>query len=196
MSNYILQTSEDNYFDYVEPNAGQIYIRDIAKALSKQCRFNGHCSHFYSVAQHSIHVAELAPPELKVAALLHDAAEAYMGDIPTPLKKLLPEYKQMEIRVEKVIFECYGVPYEKIFDIKRFDLILLATEKRDLMPAAYGENWSMLNGIEPLDQRIRPWNADVAEKEFLNMWDEIWWHGATKTWHKDYNMVAVAPHLK
>ena len=175
MSDYILQTSEDNYFDYLEPNADQIYIRDIAKALSKQCRFNGHCSHFYSVAQHSIHVAEIAPTELKLVALLHDAAEAYMGDIPTPLKKLLPQYKDMERKVENVILQAYGIKPDKIFDIKPYDLILLATEKRDLMPAAYGENWSMLNGIEPLNDRIRPWSADVAEKEFLNMWDELWW---------------------
>ena len=74
------------------PNAGQIHIDDIAHGLAHQCRFNGQTNKFYSVAQHSVMVASILPPELRLAGLLHDAAEAYLGDSVQPLKELLPDF--------------------------------------------------------------------------------------------------------
>ena len=85
------------------PAASKIDIEDIAHALSQLCRFGGHCCEFYSVAQHSVIVSLNVPPEHRFAALMHDAAEAYLGDVIQPIKRLLPEYKAMESEVWRAL---------------------------------------------------------------------------------------------
>lgn len=99
-----------NYFDFIDIENNIILIEDIAHSLSFLCRYNGHCEFFYSVAHHSLLVANLVPKEYKLQALLHDAAEAYLGDITSPLKKLLPDYQRLEEVVEKKIFSTFGLP--------------------------------------------------------------------------------------
>ena len=113
-----------NLIGKIDPNL--IKIDQIANALSKKCRFNGQCTDFYSVAEHCVHVSRLtvklhkSMPELKqydpalcgLAALLHDASEAYMSDFVTPLKVLFPEYMALEDKLQKVIFKKYNVPTE------------------------------------------------------------------------------------
>ncbi|MEM4379972.1 MAG: hypothetical protein QXL01_04720, partial [Thermoplasmatales archaeon] len=82
-----IETYSGKKFDYLAQS--ELDIEDIAHALSNLCRFNGHTRVFYSVAEHSVNVSSMVPPELKIAALLHDAAEAYIGDVPSPLKQLI-----------------------------------------------------------------------------------------------------------
>lgn len=93
--NWIL-TSTGKRFDLLEPDADMIDPWDICHSLAHLCRFNGHTREFYSVAQHSCIVAELVPEEHKLAALLHDATEAYLGDITRPLKQWMPDYRGFE----------------------------------------------------------------------------------------------------
>ena len=152
-----------NYFNLLNPEESTYTLEDIAHALANTCRFGGQCNGFYSVAQHSVHVAEIAPLELKRAALFHDAAEAFIGDIPNPLKQLLPEYQELEEKIERAIFKKLGIEYPLNEKIKQLDLVLLKTEKRDLMPQINDE-WPMLNGIPTLERGITGKSPQAAER--------------------------------
>ena len=96
MSKLYVSTYLGNRFYPLEPRIDDVDIEDIAHGLAYQCRFNGQTNAFYSVAQHSLIVAALVPEELRFAALLHDAAEAYLGDMVKPLKVLLPGFSEIE----------------------------------------------------------------------------------------------------
>ena len=146
-------TASGRYFDLLAPERSQFDINEIAHALANLCRFTGHTSRFYSVAQHSVLTSYLVPEEHALAALLHDAAEAYLGDVASPLKHLLPEYAAIYARVESALLAHYGLPSELPPCVKRADLIMLATEKRDLMPWP-DDVWPSLIGVTPLDQPI------------------------------------------
>jgi hypothetical protein len=112
-----------------EPTADMITIEDIAASLSKICRFGGCIPEFYSVAQHTLLVVKLAPPPLKKAAFLHDAAEAYLGDVIKPLKHLIKDlYTPLELKFEKLIFEKFNVPFEQCAEIKKYDMQALEIE--------------------------------------------------------------------
>jgi len=127
-----ITTATGRRVDYVRVGPEDIDIEDIATALSRECRFAGHCKHFYSVAQHSVLVSRLVPEELALEGLLHDASEAYLKDIPSPLKSLLPDYREIEARFDRAIRRRFGLPETPSPEIKRADLVLLATERRQL----------------------------------------------------------------
>lgn len=154
------------------PSPAQIHINDIAHGLAHQCRFNGQTNKFYSVAQHSVIVASILPPELKLAGLLHDAAEAYLGDIVQPLKELLPDFASIEARFADVIGQRFKVDLQHNDAVKKADLIALATERRDLMPMEIVE-WPSLNGINPLWKTIKPQSPDKAKTEFLALYFKL-----------------------
>lgn len=161
-----ISTYLGNRFYLLNPRIDDVVIEDIAHGLAYQCRFNGQTRTFYSVAQHSIIVAELVPAEQRLAALLHDAAEAYLGDMVKPLKLLLPEFSSIEFQVSSIIAAKFGLPGFDFPEIKRADLIALATEKRDLMPYST-ESWESLRGINPLLQIIEPMSPEEAKSAFL-----------------------------
>jgi len=160
------------YFDFLDPKPWTIDVEDIAWGLSNACRYAGQCLAFYSVAQHSVLVSRHVPPALALAGLLHDAAEAYMGDIVGPLKQLLPEYKVIERRVEHAIAARFDLPYPWPAEVKHADLRLLRTEQRDLT-AGSSDVWSSTDGYEPLDQVIAPMMPDEAFERFLARYAEI-----------------------
>lgn len=160
-------TRSGQYFDFLDPKPETIHIDDIAWALAFTCRFGGQSLHYYSVAQHSILVSEIVSPELRFAALMHDAAEAYAGDVVGPLKQLLPDYKIVERRVEAAVAERFGLPVEMSPEIKHADLRLLRTEQRDLT-SGHADNWNGLDAYPPLKQRIIPMNPTEAAEAFLD----------------------------
>lgn len=167
MRNDIL-TASGWYVDFLAPDPDSITIEAIAHALGNTCRFGGHCLPFYSVAEHCVRVAacNFVPSWLKFDALMHDAAEAFVGDVPSPLKRLLPDFKTVERRIEEVIadkFDCHEIHHEIV---KRADLILLATEQRDLMPA-HDDEWPVLKGVPCLETHIRPMRPHIAKQAFL-----------------------------
>ncbi|QYF92808.1 phosphohydrolase [Massilia sp. PAMC28688] len=155
-----------NRFYPLEPRIDQVAIEDIAHGLAYQCRFNGQTQQFYSVAQHSLIVASLVPTDLRLAALLHDAAEAYLGDMVKPLKVLLPAFAAIEEAVTAIIATTFAVDFSDYAPIKRADLIALATEKRDLMPHST-ERWSYLDDVRPMPQKIVVMGPDDAKQAYL-----------------------------
>lgn len=119
------------YFPIFEPDPKLIHLNDIAFPLSRICRFVGQCKVFYSVAEHSVEVSRLVSKGLTKAALFHDAAEAYLGDVSRPLKRMIPEYPAMEDRVLRSVFEKFEIrwPNESEWkEIKRADNAMLSTE--------------------------------------------------------------------
>lgn len=146
------------YFDFINPERSDIRIKDIARGLSNTCRFGGQASYgdgFYSVAQHSVLVSRLVPPEHAFAGLMHDAAEAYVGDMVGPLKQLCPDYKVIEKRVEAAIFAHFDIATPLHPSVKHADLRALRTEQRDLTSGS-GDNWNGLDDFEPWEATIRP----------------------------------------
>ncbi len=158
--NWIL-THTGKRFDLFEPDVDMIDPRDIAHSLAHLCRFNGHTREFYSVAQHSCLVADLVPAEHKLAALLHDATEAYLGDMTRPLKEWMPYYRGFEDVIWGRICERFGLEIGLPASVHQADLIALTTERRDLMPPD-PDPWDFLVGIEPAPERIRPWSPTEA----------------------------------
>ncbi|PMY63156.1 MULTISPECIES: phosphohydrolase [Pseudomonas] len=154
-------TSTGKRFDLFKVDADLIDLRDISHSLAHLCRFNGHTREFYSVAQHSCIVAELVPEKYKLAALLHDATEAYLGDMTRPLKQWMPYYRGVEDTIRERICERFNLALELPACVHQADLIALATERRDLMPSDPAI-WDCLVGIEPMAETIRPWSATDA----------------------------------
>lgn len=153
----------------LDPQPEHITIVDIAHALSNICRFNGHAREFYSVAQHSVLVSHIVPPEAALWGLLHDAAEAYIGDLTRPLQLWLEHVAPgvlsgIERRLQQVIAVRFGLPDCMPSIVKHADDTLLATEKRDVL-AVTDVPWVALP--EPQLFRIRPLSAGQAETEFL-----------------------------
>lgn len=171
--NRFITTWTGQHFYFCNSGADVIYIDDIAQALSNLCRFTGHLDEFYSVAQHSVLASYLVPSELALEALLHDASEAYCNDIAAPLKALLPDYRGIEKWVEGLISQKFDLPETMSPVVKQADLIMLATERRDLFIDDDTE-WAILRGIQPTDKFIiSPLNPRQARKLFMERWHEL-----------------------
>ena len=165
-------TRSGRHPDFLDPHPGEIEIFDIAVALSRECRFSGQTRRAYSVAQHSVLASRIVPEAFAREALLHDATEAYLRDLSRPLKHLVPEYLRIERRLDRVIRQKFGLPAEKSDPVDLADRILLATEKRDLMPEDSCD-WPILEGVEPLPDRIDPCSSVRARTMFLRRFEEL-----------------------
>lgn len=168
-----IQTLTGKHINFLNINPDDIVIEDIATALSNCCRFAGHLPEFYSVAQHSVLTSLLVSPEFALEALLHDAQEAYVCDIPSPLKRMLSDYRQIENYVESVIRKKYGLPEAISEPVKYADLIMLETERHEL-DIHDGSTWPILEGISPTDQfSINPLRPGQAYGLFMNRYNEL-----------------------
>lgn len=159
-------------FDYLKPVTSSICIKDIAQALSHECRFAGHLPNFYSVAQHSLLLSQIVPEEFALEGLLHDASEAYCKDIPSPLKRLLADYRVIEHRVNIAIREVFALPLEQSEVVHYCDLVMLATERQEL-DIDDGKEWPMLAGIPPAEMAIVPMSSRDARIAFLARFKEL-----------------------
>ena len=166
-----LQTVSGRWVNPFDPDPEQLDPGDIARALANQCRFGGHSRAFYSVAQHSVIVSRLVEErggdaEDVFAALMHDASEAYLGDMPHPLKHRSPlgaAFKEAEQHLEDAIRARFGIRAD-VPEIKRADRALLATERRAFSAESW--HWPELEGVEPLDLELEAWSPDRAAEEF------------------------------
>ena len=157
------------------PNA--IDIRDIAHALSFKCRFGGHLPYFYSVAQHCVVMSYLVPKEYALYALLHDSMEAYLEDIPTPIKRLLPDYMALEKKLQTYIMAHFKLPVEMPSKVKEADTKMLLTEKRDIMKPELLWQDNKLWGAEGKEAytniTLKAWTSKEAKRRFLRRIREI-----------------------
>src|SRR5271166_4350924 len=168
----IAPVTPKKFFPY-DPRPEQICIEDIAHGLSMLCRFVGQCRFFFSVAEHSIAVARLLPANLKLFGLLHDASEAYLADLPRPVKAGLPEYKAIETNVERVIAEKFELPFPMPPEVKAADQALLKDEVfsffgtqryfEDFGEEYSGEGAARLLGLSP----------QIAESRFLYLYRSL-----------------------
>jgi len=162
-----------------EPQNADVCIEDIAWSLSRQCRWGGHLKaevDHYSVAQHCVLVSRLCDAEVALAGLLHDAAEAYLQDIISPLKRLLgPEYKRLEHdwnrRIETV-FDCAPNLTEMHPSIKAADRVALETERRDVVCGTAGPAWRF--DVEPMSESIVPWSTRSSYAMFLRRFEALY----------------------
>jgi hypothetical protein len=154
--------------DLLNPDPAQICIEDIAHHLSQLNRYNGGCPHPFSVAQHSLYVAEILPPELKLWGLLHDAPEAYLGDLVSPAKRieqLAAVFKPIEAGIMAAVATAFGLATVDYAPIKRADKAVQAVEMVVL------NDWPDLVEIDDLpplaaiEIEERPWQE--VEREFM-----------------------------
>ena len=168
-----IQTFSGRAFHYEDPQPEDIHIEDIAHALGKQCRFGGHTNRFYSVAEHSVLVSrQFADPELRLIGLLHDATEAYMLDLPKPLKNLLPAYSEYEGRLWRVIAKKFGLATEIPAAIHEVDVRMLITEREQLFRALLP--WPKYADVKPYEGlRLQCWLPGAAQIDFSCEYHEI-----------------------
>ncbi len=175
MSNCCIEIFSGIKFDLLAPKEEDINIIDIAHALSNTCRFGGHTKKFYSVAQHSVLVSDLLPSHLKLVGLLHDAPEAYIHDITTPLKSILENYKDIEKNLWNVIckkfyiLNCDEIPCE----VKIADYSILLAEKRDIMESK--KDWCSTHPFDDILSvgTITPLYPSDAKDLFLQRFKEL-----------------------
>jgi len=135
-------------------------MEDIAHALSHQCRFGGHLPRFYSVAQHSILVSVIVPDEHKLAALLHDASEAYLLDIPRPIKLKLSNYAEIENNLMTMIADMFGFDWPLHESVKHADEVLLQKEWKEIM-------------LRGQDEEFECFSSTHAKQNFLNRFKNL-----------------------
>jgi hypothetical protein len=150
---------------------GEVFVPDIesiAFALSHINRFTGHAG-AYSVAQHSVLVAQQLPPELKLAGLLHDASEAYLTDVSSPLKAMLPEYKKIETKYHSIIDKHFNVDTCNPL-IKEVDKRVLVTEAKSF---GFGRVLDAHPNVAAYDFVIERLPAYKAYEAFIDMFIDL-----------------------
>lgn len=166
-----LQTYTGVVFWPLDPRPEEILIEDIARSLSMQCRYAGHVKRFYSVAEHSVHVSYAVPPADMLWGLLHDATEAYLIDIPRPIKNMLPEYRIWEARMMDAIALRFGLLGRMPESVKEIDNRMLTTERAVLHHPCdrdWGETGPALPGVH-----IHGWMPNVAYEAFMDRFHQL-----------------------
>lgn len=171
-----MQSFRGQKFYPMDPRPDEIHLVDIAHALSNICRYGGHCERFYSVAEHSVHASRIVCDGAEQEALMHDASEAYLADLPRPIKHALPDYRVAERKWEVAIAERFSLFFPTPPSVKVADNQMLRIEAKAIMkdpPAA----WFMGELAEPTRVvQIECWSPAVAEFKFLTRAAELGIH--------------------
>jgi hypothetical protein len=160
-------------FNIEDPEEDTIRIQDIAHALGNICRFGGHAKKFYSVAQHCVYASYMTPGPHQMAALLHDATEAYLGDVVRPLKRLLPDYERLEKNLAARIAHNFGLPIDAFEHehVKHVDNMLQAYEAKEVCtnPSLVLSDLELFpdTGIRDFDPNFSFWEPAMARDRFL-----------------------------
>jgi len=171
-----IQTYTGKQFFYDDIDSNDIDIRDVAHALSNIPRFAGHMKKFYSVAEHSVNVARLCSTKGKKSdmwGLLHDASEAYISDIPKPMKWAVPEIVTYELKIQIAVRKAFDITFDDdIEDIVDWaDLLMLITERYKgfdfIIP------WGYYEDIEPANMELKFLSPNEAEREFLKIYSML-----------------------
>jgi len=167
-----IQTFTSQRFNPINPDPATINIEDIAHALSNICRFTGHASVFYSVAEHSVLTSYVCDYKNRLTMLLHDGSEAYLSDIASPVKRSpdFEKYREIENTLQTAIYKKFGINDLDEEDIKRSDLMLLATEARDLMTPL---RFDWVQPMKPLPFKIVPLPPQEAKRLFMQRFVEL-----------------------
>jgi len=155
-----IRTFTGKNVNVIDPDPETICIEDIAHALSFQCRFGGHLPSFYTVAQHSCYCARGVAHELRLDALLHDASEAYLLDIPSPVKSQLTNYKEMEDNLMLAIADKFGFAYPLDPEVKKIDKELMEWE------------WKHIMLQQPSFLMCSIWDPEKAQLYFLEKYNQ------------------------
>lgn len=162
-----IETFTGKMFQFADPTEDMICIEDIAHALSNLCRYNGHCQRFYSVAEHSILLSEayVWGNEVAFAMLMHDASEAYLCDIPRPIKYTLPDYRTLEAKLDQAIAKKFGLEWPHPNVVREWDGRAILDERSQAMSRSKN-NWNM-EGLHALGITLHFWSPPEAEARFL-----------------------------
>lgn len=174
MSDNYIQTWMGNkfFFDNIEESV--IDIRDIAWSLAHTFRYNGHTSKPWSVGQHSLLVSDLCldvTSEAMMHGLMHDAAEAYIGDMVGPLKRRFPEFKEIEQQTEDHIFNWFGISRDHKDTVKYADLQALKLEKENFM--AEGDEWEILTGVVAPFKQLYVEDIGIVYNDFILRFESL-----------------------
>ena len=190
------------------PDPATLSIIDIAYALANKCRYSGHTAMFYSVAEHSVIMTQFAlnrgDREGARWALLHDAVEAYIPDVPRPLKPFLVGWAEIEETMERAVIAHFGfgetifrLTPETMAQVKNLDTRILLREAEVLLPSR-GLNWKIPG--DPLPVSIHGWTPAQARAEFLSIFTELFPHyeepviGTEFDARVDHSLVAETTH--
>lgn len=174
VKNFWIELASGQKFNPLQPQETRYLLQDIIPALSKICRYNGQTRRYYSVAEHSVHIAEFLRREkydrtIIRTGLMHDAAEAYVGDVVVCLKDLLPEFKRIEDTIMMCIAETFGLIFPFPAIVKEADRRILADERQAVMGPS--DNVWPSDDFPPLGVFIKGWNPTNAAQEFMRIYN-------------------------
>ena len=168
-----MQTLTGKKFYPLNPTLDSIDIIDIAGALSKMCRFGGHCNKFYSISEHCWHLSYKASPPNRLAALMHDASEAYIADIVRPIKPHLQNYRAIEDGLMEKIAEKFDFDWPLPQEVKHLDLGILSDEREQNMTCMNVESLVWGNILPAIGVKLKFWAPPVAQEMFLERFFEL-----------------------
>lgn len=170
-----IQTYSGKKFSLVDPQPEDVDIVDVIAALGNVVRFAGHCRGAYTVLQHSVHVCDACPDEFRYDGLMHDAPEAYYGDITRPMKDVLSklfdgQFSRWTEKIDRVVHYALGIPWPVPRPVKHADCVVLATEARDLMGPLL-ELWRCMP--PPLKREIVPLPPQQVYSMFVDRYKKF-----------------------